>query len=788
MIMLALAASIFSFVMYYYSLKGYSDTLKYARLSFYISTIFIIAASALLMHSILTHDYSIKYVYEYSNSDLSLGMLMSTFWAGQEGSFLLWTFFTAILGIMLISYLEKNKEYESAVMVVYSGTLAFLIAMVSPLLKNPFEYIWTEPTFVDAASINHSLLGLEFLKGFIFADNSTNKTFLKISNELVAMLNSNGVAFSDFLVKGKGLNPLLQNFWMQIHPPVLFVGFAFATIPYAFSLGALIKNKYDKWLELAMPWSLWGIMFLGSAIMLGGYWAYGILGWGGYWAWDPVENASLVPWLIWVAVLHTVLIQIKTQKEGKPMFVKTNLILNALVYVFVIYSTFLTRSGVLQESSVHSFVAPGRFVFVFLVIFILLIVLIPFVLYYFRRNEFKKEVNKIENNYSREMSLFLGAVLLIASAVIVSVGTSFPLIGGAAVQPSFYDNMHIPLIIVLMIINGISVFTVWKTGMLNNLLKSVSLILGISLLVSLVIFFVAEIKRIDYLLILISSFFTIISNLFVMFKIHSKVKLWGAFVSHLGIGIFFIGVIASGGFSEQKHSDLALNEPQEILGHKVTFIGYENITGTEKYAFNISVEKDGKKDILKPVMFFSSFNNSLMREPDLLEGIVKDFYISPVSFTTTQDQQSGNELILEKNKEVTFRDLKIKFEEFNFPESFMESMQGGKDFFIGAKIKLSKEDADYFVETKMKVTDGKQEFSEEKIEKLGLTVKMLSMDATGTVKIALQFDNEKESVSQKDIFTAEISTKPFMSLIWTGVVLMMLGFIISAFRRKNENE
>ena len=159
---------------------------------------------------------------------------------------------------------------------------------------------------------------------------------------------------------------------MQIHPPMLFIGFSMATVPFSFAMAALMKNDYREWVSQSLPWVLAGAGILGLGIMMGGYWAYEMLGWGGYWAWDPVENSSLIPWLIGVASIHTMLVQKRSLKttDGIGRYAKTNLILGILTYILVLYSTFLTRSGVLGDASVHSFVDPGQLVYLFLVVFI----------------------------------------------------------------------------------------------------------------------------------------------------------------------------------------------------------------------------------------------------------------------------------------------------------------------------------------------------------------------------------------------------------------------------------
>ncbi|MDP3441454.1 MAG: cytochrome c biogenesis protein CcsA, partial [Ignavibacteria bacterium] len=404
---------------YYLTFKGYNNTLSIARLSFHATVILIIAASAFLLHAILTHQYQYKYVYNYSGSDLQIGLLISTFWAGQEGSFMLWTLFTAIVGLILLDYTSKRGDLEPRVMMIFSLVLSFLLIMLNPLLKSPFNYIWMDQDFINLKSINPAFLSLPALQSFMFNDPQSNSSFVQMGKELYAVLTANNIAVNDFIIQGKGLNPLLQNFWMQIHPPILFVGFAMSAVPFSFAFAALLKNEYKDWVKQSLPWVLSGTMVLGVAIMLGGYWAYGVLGWGGYWGWDPVENSSLVPWIIGVASIHTLLVQKKTQdKGGSGRFVKTNLILSIFTYILVLYSTFLTRSGILGDASVHSFVDPGMTVYLFLAIFLGLFTLLGVGGIVHRWKYLTENFSFEENVLSRELALFTGAVALIASAII----------------------------------------------------------------------------------------------------------------------------------------------------------------------------------------------------------------------------------------------------------------------------------------------------------------------------------------------------------------------------------
>ncbi|MFN3694323.1 MAG: cytochrome c biogenesis protein CcsA, partial [Ignavibacterium sp.] len=369
---LALVFSIISMVLYYLTFRGYNNTLNFARAFYHAMTIFVIAASTFLWYAILTHQYQYKYIFSYSNNSLSTGLLLSSFWGGQEGSFMLWLLLTAIIGVILQSYASKRGDLEPRVMTVFTLATTFLLVMVSPWFKNPFEYIWVTPVFIELKAINPQFLNMPFIQNFIFSDQQTGNNFVQMGPDLYAALTQSGIAVNDFIINGRGLNPQLLNFWMQIHPPILFVGFAMATVPFSFAIAALMKDDYKEWISQAFPWTLAGTGILGLGIMLGGYWAYEMLGWGGYWAWDPVENSSLIPWLIGVAAIHTMLVQKRSQNKGEGIgrYAKTNLILSILVYVLVLYSTFLTRSGVLGDASVHSFVDPGMLVYLFLIVFI----------------------------------------------------------------------------------------------------------------------------------------------------------------------------------------------------------------------------------------------------------------------------------------------------------------------------------------------------------------------------------------------------------------------------------
>ena len=264
-----------------------------ARRIFYLGGISTLFSILLLLFAFVSHGFQFNYVFNYSSRDLPLAYLIAGVWAGQEGTLLLWVFILYVLGFFII---RSNDRDECLVMSIVSISQVFLLLILA--IYSPFRYVW------------------------------------QVDPELFPV----GAVPPD----GAGLNPLLQDPWMVAHPPMLFIGYAAATIPFAYAIAALLRKDFSTWIERSRGWALFAMTSLGIGIFLGGYWAYKVLGWGGYWGWDPVENSSLIPWLALVALMHGMLVQ-----RRKGALVRTNIALALASFILVFYSTFLTRSGVL---------------------------------------------------------------------------------------------------------------------------------------------------------------------------------------------------------------------------------------------------------------------------------------------------------------------------------------------------------------------------------------------------------------------------------------------------------
>lgn len=781
----ALLASIYTIVLYYLDFKGYQNSKKLARIGYHIMTISVLFASLYLLFIIITHQYQFKYVYSYSDNTLPLGLLISSFFAGQEGSILLWILFAVIIGLFLMEYTSKRADLESRVMMVFVFTIFFLLILINPLFDNPFTYIWASEKFVNLKFVNQDYLNLPFLQKFIFQDDSNSTFFVKVTADLVALLEKDGIRINDFIINGVGMNALLQNFWMQIHPPFLFIGFAMSAVPFSFAISALMKNDYQTWVQDSLPWLLGVALVMGAAIMLGGYWAYGVLGWGGWWGWDPVENSSLVPWIIAVAGIHTMLVQKRSiEKEGTSgRFVKTNLILSILTYVLILYSTFLTRSGVLSDASVHSFIAPGKIIFIILLAFLSFFFLLGLISIAIRWKYL--EVNFIyeENIWSRELALFTATVTLLGSAAIIIFGTSLPIFGNT-VDISFYNKMTLPLAIIMAFLNAISFVLKWNKTPFKQILQDLKNPTIFSMVFTIAIVLLGSVYDGLYILLILFSLMALYVNSIKAIQIiRKRFSAMGVYFAHIGISIFILGVIGNGGYSKQNQIQLPKGEKVEVFGHNLTFIGFE-VFDKEKYRFNVEIEKNGNIKNLSPVMFIVEMDNSMMREPDMEANISYDFYISPISYDDGRNKANAEILELTKGETKQFDNLQIRFDSFKFSEGFMEAMQSGEKMTIIAKIIVAENGKENEFEISQIIEKANRQSIPQQITENHIA-QIVGLNAMGQIQLQINKSDSQITVP-KQILTVEASLKPFVSLIWIGVTIMSIGFIFSIMYRIKE--
>ncbi|MCX6143266.1 MAG: cytochrome c biogenesis protein CcsA [Ignavibacteriales bacterium] len=763
-----LAALCAAFFYYRVHRRSTSRMLRMARNSYHLATLLLMSAAAVLLYLILNHQFMYKYVWEYSSTALTLPLLMSTFYAGQEGSFTLWALYTSIIGIFLMRYASR-REYEAEAMSVYSLIFAFLLLML--VVKNPFELIW-------------NAFPADLMKTGPIPAGVTN----------IAVLDTLKGLWAQFPAEGKGLNPLLQNYWMVIHPQILFTGFSSMAVPYTLAVAAMLKRDYSSWIRVATPWAVSGSMILGTGIIMGGYWAYETLGWGGFWGWDPVENSSLIPWLLCTASIHTALNQ---RKSGA--FVKTNFVFSLLTFMTVLYSTFLTRSGVLGDTSVHSFVDPGMWVYWLLLGCIVLFGGIGFGVFFLRVREMPR-VRSQHAVFSREFALFLGAFALSFVALFVAVGTSSPLITSlvngkaSAIEVAYYVKTNLPLGIVICLLSGIGQLLWWKHSNTGSLLRSLAAPVLLSLGVTTMVYVLLGPEHILILLFTFCAAFSLFANIKVGYGVFmGNPKFVGGSIAHIGIAVMCLGFVTSSRYDTKATLSLERGKPVDALGYRMTYVGYKQIDN-ERYAFNVEVEHGGVKKVVAPFMRFNTQENSTIRNPDIINFLNRDFYVAPVS-VEEGGQGTQKSIKLMRGQSETVSNLKVQFEGFEFTEAQRAAMMEGKEFAIDAKLIVSDGNAKKHLDLKMKTGPKGAGYvpsgfvaSDGKNYEFVISQMMPSQDdpSKSSVDIMINLPADGTTPQRDETLIIEASIKPMINLVWAGTITLVIGFLLTIVRRVEE--
>ncbi len=393
------------------------DLVLSAERSIYAVTLLLMLASAGVIAAFLGDKFEYWYVASYSNRELETFYKVAGLWAGQRGSLLFWALLLSIFSsISVFTNRHKNREFMPYVAGVLQGILTFFIVVLLFAHVNPFERLGFTPA------------------------------------------------------NGQGLNPQLQNYWMTIHPPTLYLGFTSFAIPFAFAVAALFNGRLDsRWITLTRRWILLSWFFLSVGIVFGMRWAYEELGWGGYWFWDPVENASLLPWLTATAFLHSIQIQ-----ENRGMLKVWNMSLVVLTFLLTIFATFLTRSGLIE--SVHAFAQELRIAYIFLT-FMGTVLAGCVVLILYRLPNLQSE-NRIESFVSREAAFLFNNLILLGAAFSVIWGTVFPLVSEAVtgqkvtVGPPFFQKVNFPIGLSLLALAGVGPVIAWRRATRRNLQRN----------------------------------------------------------------------------------------------------------------------------------------------------------------------------------------------------------------------------------------------------------------------------------------------------------------------------
>lgn len=525
LVILSFVAALLSTVAYFFATQRraaeteHRGWLSIGRWSFGLHGAAVFGIIGTLFYILLSKFYEYQYAWANVSDDLPGQYVFSAFWKEQQGSFLLWSFWHVVLGAVLI--LRKGK-FEAPVLTVVGLAEVFISSMILGLYFGEFR--------LGASPFD---LLREVMQAPIFAQ-------------------------ADYLskIQGQGLNPLLQNYWMTIHPPTLFLGFASTVVPCAFAIAGLWTRDHRDWLLPALKWSLFSGAILGLGILMGGAWAYEALSFGGYWAWDPVENASLVPWITLVAGIHTNLVARSTGYS-----IRSTYIFYILTFALILYSTYLTRSGILGDTSAHAFTEMG--LEIQLILFILVFLGWGKWLMWTRWRGIpeKKEEEAVS---SREFWMFIGALVLMFSAVLITGATSLPVWnkivqifqpeykGIAIADPVEHHNRYQLWIAVFIgIFSAIGQWFRYSEKNFSVWLKKIAPQLGIALVAAAALTWLNGLwlknEQWFHFTMLFAAMFTVVSNGLYLFAFaKGNLKMAASVLSHVGFGLLALGILGSG--------------------------------------------------------------------------------------------------------------------------------------------------------------------------------------------------------------------------------------------------
>jgi len=731
-----------------------------AEVLFYFHFLSVSIASLLLLRMLFGHYFEYSYVWQYSSRQQSPLYLISAFWAGQEGSFLLWIFFQAVLGSII---LRQGVRWRYELILIICFSQLFLLSMV----------------------LGVNILGVRI----------GSSPFLLLRN-MPENINSPFFSSPDylaFIADGNGLNPLLENIWMAIHPPVLFLGYAATLIPFAYVIVYLFYKPDDKWLPSLMPWLNFSVLILGGGILLGGAWAYVALSFGGFWAWDPVENASLVPWLVLVAGLHLIIISRKYYLAGIAAYKFI-----AFSYILVIYASFLTRSGILGQSSVHSFGNDGLSIQLLTFLFFFLALLIALLLYRIRSLFHRQK----EVLLSREFWVLMGGMLLVLSAFQIALTTSIPVINSVfgsnfapPVNPvAYYNSWQLPFAALIALFICFASYLKYGKNDFIEVLKKLSPSIIAGLILSLIILMINPLNRLDYLFLLTILLIASFSQLFLFIKHWRDLSTAASTISHFGFLVFLSGALLA--FSS---GNSLINTSQNPVSGGDTHILYKGMANTigpysvqyiekekkeSRIYYRIAFYRDNKGkpegylfDMLPSIKINQRMGN--VYEPAVKHFIPFDIYtyisyapningdVSDAYYQSRIDYLGeGDTLFIGDSVFYLLDDIRIDKYTDDLSEVILSALIRHPDSVLNNSLTMS-----YLV------SNDQQNYNDVFINDSSLRIRFEGVsEVEGRIAIGLY---EK----QEDYIVVKILRFPLIVILWAGAIIMAFGLLFSIYFR-----
>lgn len=793
-VILSFGSALLSAIAYYFAAQHRDEIQSWktiGRISFWINAIAILGIGSCLYYIIYNHLFEYHYAWAHSSRSLPTHYIISSFWEGQEGSFWLWMFWQMIMGIVL---LFKAKSWESPVMAIIMLCQAILGSM---------------------------LLGVE-----VFGERVGSSPFILLREAVESPIFSepNYIAM---IADGTGLNPLLQNYWMVIHPPALFLGFAAMIVPFAYAAAGLWQKRYKEWMTPGLPWALFAVMTLGAGIIMGSFWAYEALNFGGFWAWDPVENASIIPWFTLIAAVH---VMIAYKNSGHSYFTATFLAM--ISFVLVIYASFLTRSGILGETSVHSFTDLGLFwqlIFFNATFFVIMV----WMLAVHKKN--MPSTQKEEDIYSREFWLFIGALVLTIACVQIIATTSIPVFNtvfGTSVAPpvdpiQHFNKWQAGFAVIVALLSGFTQFMKYKRTDSRKFLVAVLSTLIVAIVMTALTVWITEVyTNLMYILLVFASSYSIVANVRILIDaVRGKWKLAGASIAHIGFGMLLIGAlvaaatndvisvnqsgyIAVAGFDqvEQPGDNLFLTEgePVQMGDYRITYVGDSVAPPNVYYKINyerIDEESGRVKEFfqLRPFAQNNPAMGGLIGTPDTRHYLTHDIYtIITAAQADTHALASGdNDGLsgLDEYEEPAIYEVNIG-DTMRYRNGFMvvtgvnrdatvENIpKGDGDLFVGMQITVYAADGEtYETEPIFIIRDGNLYDFGKDVNEQGLKLRFTNIMPE---KDKLELMVYQKPIPEKKWVVFKAIKFPYINLFWAGTIVMTIGFFMSIFRRNKD--
>ncbi|WP_345952549.1 cytochrome c biogenesis protein CcsA [Mucilaginibacter sp. PAMB04168] len=800
-IILSFGSALLSTISYFFattqSNKLDQSWFRLGRWSFYVNTFSVVAIGCCLFYIIYNHLFEYHYAWAHSSSTLPVYYIISSYWEGQEGSFWLWTFWQAVLGNVLI---WRAKSWEKPVMVVVGLSQVLLSSM---------------------------LIGVEILGSRL-----GSSPFILLRDAIEGPIFSRP-DYMQYVKDGNGLNPLLQNYWMVIHPPTLFLGFASMIIPFAYAVAGLWQRRYKEWVAAAIPYALFAVMILGTGIIMGSFWAYESLNFGGFWNWDPVENASLIPWLVLIAAVHVLIV---FKNTGHSYFTAT--LLTLLSFVLVLYASFLTRSGILGETSVHAFTDLGMFWHLVVDVLVFLGITVGLLIWRWKELPFSK---KEEETYSREFWVFVGSAFLALSCLQLVIVTSVPVwnaIFKTNIAPptnpiTLYNIFQAGFAVVVTFFLGFTQFLKYKKTDATRFYITTLLYLFVAALLTAVVVYITGLYKLKlvFMLAMFGAIYGILANSKILadaFK--GKFKLAGSAVAHIGFALLLVGALIAAGTSKvvsqnetgiiqvkdfDKAGDarenimLYKNQPVDMGGYKVTYIG-DSLVAPNHY-FKVDYKKYNEAGKLTEhfVLTPNSQANAkmgLVSSPDTKHYLLHDLYThitaAPIKeeeglaagsteighdeHDATEDDKHYNPPVVYEaslGDTIRFREGYMVLTGLNKAPKLQNIPLGKNDVAVGAQLQIVSHGITYKAEPVFMIKGGNTFDFARKVDDVGLKLRFSKIIPEKN-KFELTIYQQPES--QKPYIVMRAINFPYINFFWSGTIIMVIGFLMSIFRRSSE--